>query len=514
MLQSFAARHLAGALCLACLAPSTLPAAENSAFNTALNTIVSGELQHHAEVLADDTFEGRESGSRGGRAAAGYIVSQLEKLGVQGAGTDGSFYQSFSNGGRNILARLPGSDPTLKAEIVLIGAHYDHVGYGNPTNSYGPTGFIHNGADDNASGTAGLLETIEAFTKLPSPPRRTLVFAFWDGEEKGLLGSKHFVSQPTVPLAAVKLYLNMDMIGRLRNNTVKVFGTRTGFGLRRLVSEQNHEGVLLDFDWEIKANSDHHPFYSRNIPYLMPHTDLHDDYHRPRDDAHKLNSLGMQQVTRLLFAMANHAANENQAPEFREAAHVEPQSGARSLETPGTNPAPRLGVTWENELEQQHGLRITSVVKETPAEKAGLAIGDRLMTFNGQSIASEGVLRRDVLAAAGAFELGVEREGMDQPLLITVTPAGNPVRLGISWREDAAEPGTLIVIVSVPGSPAEQAGIRVGDRIYGVSGQSFTGTEDFRRLALSLPSPLPLQVERNGQVHTVMLELAKPPVAE
>src|SRR5690606_3687721 len=120
---------------------------------------------------ADDTFEGREAGSRGGHAAAGYIVRQLQRYGVQGGGEDGGYFQNFGAGYRNILAVIPGSDPQLRRQAVVVGAHYDHVGYGTPQNSYGPTGYIHNGADDNASGVAGLLEVIEAFTLLPSAPR-------------------------------------------------------------------------------------------------------------------------------------------------------------------------------------------------------------------------------------------------------------------------------------------------------------------------------------------------------
>ena len=504
LLQRFA---LSALLVVSFAQPSD--AIENNAFTQALNTIVAPQLQRHAEVLADDTFEGREAGSRGGRAAAGYIVEQLEKHGVAGAGTDGGYYQTFGNGYRNILAQIPGSDPTLRGEVVLIGAHYDHVGYGTASNSYGPTGFIHNGADDNASGTAGLLEVIEACANLPEAPSRTILFAFWDGEEKGLLGSKQFASRPTVDLKSIKFMINMDMIGRLRNDTVKVFGARTGYSLRRFVSQQNTDGLLVDFDWDIKENSDHYPFYSRGIPYLMLHTDLHDDYHRPRDDAHKLNAPGMQRVSRLAFAIAVAAASRETSPTFRAASKNEPRSTKRALTAPGTNPPPRLGVTWDNELERGGGLRLTSIVAGTPAAKAALAVGDRLMTFNGQPITNDDTFRRNVLAASGSFELGVERGGQNDLLAVTIEPAGNPIRLGITWREDSAEPGTLIVVLSVPGSPASQAGVQVGDRIYSINGQSFANGDDFRRRAVTLPSPLELQLERNGQLRSVSLELAE-----
>jgi len=494
---------------LIALSGALASAAETSELNRALGTIVAPDLQRHADVLADDTFEGREAGSRGGRAAAGYIVEELKKLDVAGAGTDGGYYQSFGSGYRNILARIPGSDPDLRGEVILIGAHYDHVGYGTAANSYGPTGYIHNGADDNASGTSALLEVIEAAARLPEPPRRTIVFAFWDGEEKGLLGSKHFASQPTLELNSIKLLINMDMVGRLRNNTLKVFGTRTGYSLRRLVSQQNTGQLTLDFDWDIKENSDHFPFYSRGIPYLMLHTDLHDDYHRPRDDAHKLNAEGMQQVARLAFSLANAAASAESPTRFRSAARSEPRSTQRNLVAPVASPPPRLGVTWHNELETGGGLKLASVVADTPAQEAGLMVGDRLITFAGEPITDDDVFRREVLAAAGPFELGVEREGAEEMVTVEIEPAGNPIRLGITWREDTAEPGTLIVVLSVPGSPASQAGVRAGDRVYMVNGRPFADADDFRRQALSLPSPLVLTLEREGQLREAELELAE-----
>src|SRR5262249_45517286 len=157
----------------------------------------------------------------------------------------------------NILAVVEGSDPQLRDEYVLIGAHYDHVGYGNARNSYGPFGMIHNGADDNASGVAGMLEVARAVAQLASRPKRSILFAFWDGEEKGLLGSQYWVEHPTVPLKSVTLAINADMIGRLRNATVTVYGVRTVRGLRRLVSHQNQiANLLLDFTWENKPDSD------------------------------------------------------------------------------------------------------------------------------------------------------------------------------------------------------------------------------------------------------------------
>ena len=271
-------------------------------YTSAVATITGKELRRHCEFLASDALEGRETGSRGGQAAGAYIVARLRKLKSRPAGADGDFYQFFPPNSRNIVCALPGSDVNLAKEYVIVCAHYDHVGYGSARNSRGPIGYIHNGADDNASGTAALLEMINAFTSLDAAPRRSLVFIFWDAEEQGLLGSEYWCQYPTVSLDGLKLVFNIDMVGRLRENRAEVMGCRTAAGLRELIAVNNTEpSVSLTFPWDTRRDSDHYPFFARQIPYLMVFTGKHPEYHTPYDDVDKLNIEGMEHVTRLLF---------------------------------------------------------------------------------------------------------------------------------------------------------------------------------------------------------------------
>ena len=228
-------------------------------------------------------------------------MKQLQQLGFQPAGDRGSYYQSFNGSCRNVIAMLEGSDPVLKKEIVVVGGHYDHVGYGTRRNSYGPWGYIHNGADDNASGIAGLLEVAQALQELPTAPRRTILLTFWDAEEKGLLGSRHWVTSPTIAFDRVKCFVNVDMIGRLANRRVEVYGTQSAAGLRQLVSRANSTQLDLDFVWQMRDDSDHWPFFLQGVPVLMFHTGLHSDYHRPSDDVERLNHAGLEEISRLLF---------------------------------------------------------------------------------------------------------------------------------------------------------------------------------------------------------------------
>ena len=473
-------------------------AAENNAVRAALNTITSAELGHHVDVLAADAFEGREAGSRGGRAAGGYLVQLLEENHIQPAGEDGGFFQSFDGGYRNILGMIPGRDPQLQREFIVIGAHYDHVGFGTPRNSFGPTGAIHNGADDNASGTAGVLEVLQAFTMLPEAPRRSILFAFWDGEEKGLLGSKHWTAFPTVPLKQVVVAFNADMIGRLKDNRVEVFGSRSAAGLHKLIASNNADfGLQLDFMWHVNPDSDHFSFFEQNIPFVMLHTGLHDNYHRPSDDAELVDRQGMQAVSQLMFRVAYELAEADAAPQFRSAARYETMAARAEFERSAPPAPPRLGISWGSSSNGD-GLTITRVVSGSVADRAGLQVGDRLLRFDGRQITDGEQLQLVILAAGNSTQLVVARPGESEPREVMVNLPGTPVRFGISWDEDRAEPSMVMLTRIIPGSAAEQAGLKAKDRVYQVAGRPFADGKEFGQLVASSAGPLSLVVERQG----------------
>ncbi len=496
-------RRVSSAFVLICIAAGAADAAERKA----LDSISAQELGEHVDVLADDSFEGREAGSRGGQASSIYLMKEMKRLQLRGAGDQGSYLQSFDRNYRNILGMLEGSDPELKEQVVVISAHYDHVGYGTRRNSYGPWGYIHNGADDNASGVAGLLELIEAFVDSGVRPGRSILFAFWDGEEKGLLGSKHWVSRPTVPLDRVKLMINVDMIGRLVDNRLMIYGSRSGEGLRRLVSVCNESsGLDLDFTWELKSNSDHYTFYSKNIPVLMFHTGLHGDYHRPSDDAHKINRDGLEAVTRLMFEVLDAVAQESTSIAFRPASRQETPAKQQAFEVKLAQPPPRLGLSWRKEPSDLP-LVVARTNPGSAAYKAGIVSGDKILQFDVQEVLGPGHFRKLVLAATIPADMTIEREGMDEPMKLTVHLPGNPVRLGLSWREDPAEPGTLLVTRVIRGSAADEAELTAGDRVYQIGNREFADGLEFIELSQTLPSPIELLIERNGTLRHVKLNV-------
>jgi hypothetical protein len=485
---------------------TTAAAAEANAVEAALRSISADEMQQCVNMLADDSFEGRETGSRGGRAACAYIGELLQKRHIPGAGIDGGYYQDFGTASRNILARLAGSDPKLKDQYVIISAHYDHVGYGKPNNSFGPIGYIHKGADDNASGVAGLLAVIDAFNKLPEHPKRSVLFAFWDGEEQGLLGSKYWLQNPTVPLDHVAILLNMDMIGRLRREKVEVYGTRTGYNLRRLVSQENEgSNLLLDFHWEMRADSDHYPFYERHLPVMMLHTGLHSDYHRPSDTADKINPAGMREVAQLMFRTALDLAETDSIGGFRERSRAESAATQGVVERPLPPLPGRFGVSWDDAPDKERGLKVARVVPDSPAAKAGVRIGDRIVKFAGHEFSGGNEFRTLAMGAASPATFVVERPGTDQPLELTAQLVGDPIHIGISWSGDDAEPRSVIVLRIVPDSPADRAGIKVDDRIYQVGGKGFASPDEFDHLLMTEPAPIELVLESRGQIRHVRL---------
>ena len=363
------------------------PAAEKgSAPHTALELIRAERLGQYVTYLADDYFEGREAGSRGGREVGDFLAQHLKEMGLKPAGSDG-YFQPFGNGLRNVIGLLPGRDPKLKDQIVVVEAHYDHVGYGKPYNSYGPIGHIHNGADDNASGTTGILCVAQALLMLEQAPKRSVLFIFSDGEEMGLPGAKHWLAHPTLPLEHAAFMLNVDMIGRLRDNHVIVYGTRTGYNLRRTVSLQNDELALgLDFTWELKPNGDHWPFFQHDIPVLLIHTGEHEDYHRPSDKADRINRPGMERVTRLIFRTAYELAEAPQISGFRKASQEEPRKEPPAAAAAEPRLPERLGALWQAAADGMPGVQITWVYQHMLAEKAGLRPGDRVTKLGDRDI--------------------------------------------------------------------------------------------------------------------------------
>ena len=314
-------------------------------------TIVSGnepeiivdasDVADHIQVLADDAFEGREGGQRGGRAASSYIEQEIIPLGLTPAGAGKSYFQSFPTRFgtlRNVLITIPGGDPVLQNDVIVVGAHYDHVGYGNRRNSFGPFGYVHNGADDNASGVAGLIKIAETLAELPISCRRTILFAFWDGEEQGLLGSKYFIKNQPDCMKDKKIIfsINLDMIGRLRRRQLNVFGARSATNLETLVTRANnrHENKSLEliFNWKITPDSDHYPFLKAEVPTLMFHTGLHPDYHRPSDDVHLVNFKGIESVLEVVFqTLLQVANNAGDALSFRRTAFSETNASRKNL---------------------------------------------------------------------------------------------------------------------------------------------------------------------------------------
>jgi len=276
-------------------------------------------------------------------------------------------WQMPSISGRNVVAILPGSDPVLQQEAVLIGAHYDHLGRGDEGSAFGGAGQIHPGADDNASGTAAMLEVAESLAAERVAPKRSVLFVAFSGEEKGLIGSLALAEQAT--RRHVVAMVNLDMVGRMRAGAVEVGASTTAREWEAIVNAANAEKLALTFPKRVAPNSDHAPFLNKQIPGLFLFTGLHGDYHRASDTWDKINPDGIAQTARLARRIIVAVANRDQR-----LAYVAPQ-WTRMGAVGGTHGITvRLGVMPD--YQSENGLKLSAVMAGGAGAEAGLKAGD------------------------------------------------------------------------------------------------------------------------------------------
>jgi hypothetical protein len=499
---------LPAALLFCCLWTIPVGAAEkNSAYQAALASIKAEDLGEFVGELADPTMEGREAGTRGGKAAGDYLADHYAKLHLQPAGDKGKFFQPFTPNFRNVLAMLPGSDPKLREQVIIVCGHYDHIGFGGRGMSLDAEGDVHPGADDNASGASTVLDLAQAFTVLPTAPKRSILFVNWDAEEKGLLGSKYWAANPTISLKRVVAGLNIDMVGRLRDSRLMVIAARSGSGWRRLLSNHNDgAGLHIDFPWGVHANADHYPLFEHDIPVLLFHTGLHENYHRASDLPKYINKQGMAEITRMVFGVVYELANGPTTPAFRAAARNETPETEQSVLDQIALPGERLGVGWREDAAVAGGVVVSSVAADSPAEHAGVQVGDCIVRIADQKIVSDDGFFAAVAAAANPVAITLKRADEKQPRHLTATLVGSPLRWGMTWRVDDGEPGTVILTHVVHGSPAARAGLAAGDRIYQVGDRDFKDEAAFIQMTGTPAESLPLLIERDGRPRSVTLQ--------
>jgi hypothetical protein len=287
---------------------------------------------------------------------------------------------------KNIVGVLEGSGP-LAHETVVIGAHYDHLGYG----AFGSLAkrsdqgkAIHHGADDNGSGTTMLMELARRFGKIPMRQGRRLVFMAFSGEELGLLGSAHYCSKPLFPLAETVAMVNMDMVGRLRpdkethKDKLIVYGTGSAKTFDKLIDSLNAK-----FDFQLRkvptgmGPSDQQSFYVKKIPVFFFFTDDHPDYHRPSDTSDKINLSGMSRIADLVENLISYLESTSDRPQYVE---IKASPGGTPRMT-----GPRLGI-MPSYGDDKEGVLVGGVTAGMPAAKAGLREGDRIVEMAGKPV--------------------------------------------------------------------------------------------------------------------------------
>ncbi|PQJ31608.1 peptidase M28 [Nonlabens arenilitoris] len=352
---------------------------------------VKGNMKADVVYLASDDLQGRETGTSYELQAADYIAKRMKESGLEPKGNAGTYFQTFSfkpssdphqeaaftdeKGdafltGTNVLGYIDNG----AAQTVVIGAHYDHLGMGGEGSLHREGEAVHNGADDNASGVAVMLDLAYELKTSEKKGNNYLFMAF-SGEEMGLLGSNYFTKNPTIALDSITYMINMDMVGRLNEEkTLAVYGTGTSPRWNQIINAVNK-----DFNLALNESgvgpSDHTSFYLNDIPVLHFFTGQHEDYHKPGDDADKLNYEGMQQISDYILRITAEFDNAGKLA-FRKTKN-------ESEEVPRFKVG--LGVVPDY-LFTGKGMRIDGISEEKPAQKAGLMKGDIVVKLGDSTI--------------------------------------------------------------------------------------------------------------------------------
>ena len=341
------------------------------------------DVYGHIEYLADDRLEGRRTGSQGEEIAAKYIADEFRKANLFPKGNNG-FYQNLKLkhstnphahahdntskfeeiNAQNVIGFLNNNAPYT----MVIGAHYDHLGLGHDGNSLeaNSKGQIHNGADDNASGVAGVIELAKALSGNKIKENYNFLFMAFTGEELGLLGSKKFCDNATIDMSTVNCMINMDMIGRLKDSTKRLMisGIGTSDKWKSCIANANTY-FSIKYDSSGTGPSDHTSFYNHDIPVLHFFSGQHSDYHKPSDDIEKINLEGTTKIIDLIYGIIMQV-NELPRLDFYKTKSKEGKKMSFKV---------TLGIMPDYTAEVK-GLRIDGVNKDRPAERAGMSRGD------------------------------------------------------------------------------------------------------------------------------------------
>ena len=358
----------------------------------------STAIRRDIEFLASDQLEGRLAGTPGNDSAAAYLARRYRSLGltelVPGylqpfnalSAQDAHMGRTAPRPTQNVVALLRGRDSALRDDYIVIGAHFDHLGR-SAVFALDPAAgdAIRNGADDNASGTAAVLDLARLLAA--NPPRRSVIFVNFSAEELGVLGSSWFVSHSPVAPASIIAMLNFDMVGRLRNDKLIVFGTSTATELKGIVDSANAAGAAagsaklrVTSGGDGYGPSDQSSFYAKDIPVLHFFTDLHEDYHRATDDADKINAAGEARVVDLALRVVRELADRPARLTFVRIAPPARTSVSEEGRQTYLGTIPDMGAS------ETKGLRLTGVRAGSPADLGGLKADDVIVELGGAPV--------------------------------------------------------------------------------------------------------------------------------